>query len=109
MLSEMVGTLCFGWCFTQLGPARALSALVAFAAVGLPLELWLLDKVRFFASSASSSIMRQDVPIENNCPQGLAGSRLAVVLAAGVAACTARTVHQIRFVRQCRFLRRHRG
>ncbi len=46
MLSEMVGTLCFGWCFTQLGPAKALIALVAFAAVGLPLELWLLDKVR---------------------------------------------------------------
>lgn len=46
MLSEMVGTLCFGWCFTQLGAAQALIALTTFAAVGLPLELWLLEKVR---------------------------------------------------------------
>ena len=46
MLSEMVGALCFGWCFTQIGAARTLTALVTFAAFALPAMLFVIDRVR---------------------------------------------------------------
>ncbi|BDA44279.1 Solute carrier family 40 member 3, chloroplastic [Coccomyxa sp. Obi] len=45
MLSEMVGTLCFGWCFTQLGAAKTLTTLITFAALSLPAMLCLIDRV----------------------------------------------------------------